>query len=244
MQAPIDEQRHLVEIAELDARIAGLRHKDKHLPEQESLDELREQRRTAAGGAARARIRLEDAERAHKKMLSELSDLDKRAAQAAAIDEASLPTATARRDAAHEKGAVARLIEDLKAQLGELATAREAGEADVAHHGATLDQLDSKIATAEIARLHAIHDVGASLESAQSRRADLAAQVSAELMAEYEHIARERGAGAGELHPHRCGACQMELDRATIAEFHEVPADTVIHCPECGAILVRLKGAQ
>ena len=139
---------------------------------------------------------------------------------------------------------MARLTEELKAQLGNLETAREAGEADVAHQGAMLDQLDSKIATAEIARLHAIHDVGASLESAQSRRAALAAQVSAELMAEYERIAAERGAGAGELHPHRCGACQMELDRATIAAFHDIPAGTIIHCPECGAILVRPKGAQ
>ena len=57
MYAPIDQQRHLIEIAELDARIAGLRHKDKYLPEQESLDALREERREVAGGAARARIR-------------------------------------------------------------------------------------------------------------------------------------------------------------------------------------------
>lgn len=243
MHAPIDEQRHLVDIAELDARIAGLRHKDKHLPEQESLDELRTLRREASGGAARARIRLEDTERAHKKMVAELADLDKRAARAADTDEASLPTASQRRDAAHEKGAVARIIEDLSAQLADLTTDREAAEADVAHHGAKLDELDSKIATAEIARLHAIHDVGDSLDSAQRRRADLAAKVSGELMAEYERIAAERGAGAGELHPHRCGACQMELDRETIAEFQSTAANTVINCPECGAILVRPKGA-
>lgn len=244
MHAPIDQQRHLIEIAELDARIAALRHKDKNLPEQASLDELREQRRAAAGGAARARIRLEDAERAHKKMLSELADLEKRAAKAAATDEASLATASQRRDAAHEKGAVKRLVADLSEQLGELATARDAAEADVDHHGASLDSLDSKIATAEIARLHAIHDVGESLDSAQSRRADLAAQVPDELLAEYQRIATDRGAGAGELHPHRCGACQMELDRSTIAEFHNTPIEQIIHCPECGAILVRPKGAQ
>lgn len=244
MYAPIDQQRHLIEIAELDARIAGLRHKDKYLPEQESLDALREERREVAGGAARARIRLEDVERAHKKMVAELADLDKRAANAETLDEASLPTASQRRDVAHEKGAVKRLVAELSAQLGELSTAREAAEADVSHHGASLDSLDSKIATAEITRLHAIHDVGESLDSAQRRRAELAAQLSTELMAEYDRIAADRGAGAGELHPHRCGACQMELDRATIAEFHGAPVDQIIHCPECGAILVRPKGTQ
>ncbi|NED62422.1 hypothetical protein G3I15_16010, partial [Streptomyces sp. SID10244] len=37
----------------------------------------------------------------------------------------------------------------------------------------------------------------------------------------------------------RCGACRMELDRGTIASIGAKPADEVVRCEECGAVLVR-----
>lgn len=246
MHASNEKQRALVEIAELDARIAGLRHRDRHLPEQESLDALRAERAEAASGAARARIRLEDIDRARTKTVGDLESLDKRAARAAATELGPNSSAGDRREIENERGAVRRLVEDANAQLHELTERREALAADVAHHGAVLDDLDSRIATAEMTRLHALDDLGASLASSQRRRAELATQVPSDLLAHYETLAADRGAGAGagELAGNRCGACRMELARSSVAEINATPLDEVLHCPECGAILVRPAGAR
>lgn len=244
MKAPIETQRLLVEVADLDARIAGLRHRDRHLPEQETLDELRAERTAAAGGAARARIRLEDVDRARSRLLGDRESLDKRAARADATELGAGSSAGDRRELANEKGAVRRLIEETEQALADLTEERDAAAADVAHHGALLDELDSRIATAEITRLHAMDDLGASLGSTQHRRAELVEKIPAEIFADYESIAAERGAGAGLLAGGRCGACHMELARSAVAEIAASPLDEVVHCPECRAILVRPAGTE
>ena len=39
----------------------------------------------------------------------------------------------------------------------------------------------------------------------------------------------------------RCQACRLELDRTAISELRAAPDDEVVHCEECGVILVRTK---
>ena len=47
--------------------------------------------------------------------------------------------------------------------------------------------------------------------------------------------------GAALLQARRCGACRIELDRGEIARIAAAADDEVLRCPECGAILVRIK---
>ena len=41
------------------------------------------------------------------------------------------------------------------------------------------------------------------------------------------------------LRARRCGGCRMEIDRAEIERIASAPPEEVVHCEECGAILVR-----
>ncbi|MGZ4556557.1 MAG: C4-type zinc ribbon domain-containing protein, partial [Mycobacteriaceae bacterium] len=72
-------------------------------------------------------------------------------------------------------------------------------------------------------------------------RAGLVGEFPADLLAVYERQRASRGAGAALLQARRCGACRMELDRNLIARFAASPAELVLRCEECGAILVRTK---
>ncbi len=48
--------------------------------------------------------------------------------------------------------------------------------------------------------------------------------------------------GAGLLQGRRCGACRIEIDRGELARISAAAEDEVLRCPECGAILLRVKG--
>ena len=55
---------------------------------------------------------------------------------------------------------------------------------------------------------------------------------------------RTAGPGAALLQGRRCGACRIEIDRGELARISAAADDEVLRCPECGAILLRLKGAS
>ena len=51
--------------------------------------------------------------------------------------------------------------------------------------------------------------------------------------------AQQHGVGAALLRQRRCQACRLELDRTAVSELRAAPADEIVHCSECGVILVR-----
>jgi predicted nucleic acid-binding Zn-ribbon protein len=67
--------------------------------------------------------------------------------------------------------------------------------------------------------------------------------VPADVLAAYERRREQRGVGAAPLVARRCQACRLELDRTAIAELKAAPADELVHCEECGVILVRTAGS-
>jgi predicted nucleic acid-binding Zn-ribbon protein len=58
----------------------------------------------------------------------------------------------------------------------------------------------------------------------------------------YERQRARGGAGAGQLQGRRCGACRIEIDKGELARISAAAEDDVLRCPECGAILLRVKG--
>jgi predicted nucleic acid-binding Zn-ribbon protein len=67
--------------------------------------------------------------------------------------------------------------------------------------------------------------------------------LDADLVALYERQRTRGGAGAGALQGRRCGACRIEIDKGELARISAAAEDEVLRCPECGAILLRVKGA-
>jgi predicted nucleic acid-binding Zn-ribbon protein len=83
------------------------------------------------------------------------------------------------------------------------------------------------------------------IEATRAQRAasreQLAAAIDAELLALYERQRASAGVGAGPLRGGQCGACRIEIDRGELARFSAAPPEEVLRCPECSAILLRVK---
>jgi len=107
----------------------------------------------------------------------------------------------------------------LEARLGELA---EEGE-----------RLEAALLQAEAAIEEELTAVG-------GRRQDAAAGVAPDLLADYEQL-RERlgGVAVARLTGSVCGGCHLGLSAAEVDRIKKQPPDALVHCDECGRLLVR-----
>ncbi len=239
MKADPHDQRRLVDIADLDLRLASLEHRRSQLPEQTTLDELEAERRAATESVARARIHLEDLDRALTKLRSDLEAVRRRRAADSDLLAKGGLSERQTTELDYELRSLARRQEALEGELGELGERHEAMEADVRHSGAIVTDLDARIGMAATLRDTALAELEDAVTETMAERARDAETVPADLLDHYTRSAAEAGRGAAILNGGRCSACAMDLDRSTVSAFRSAPADEVLNCPECGVIVVR-----
>ena len=239
MKADPHAQRRLVDLADLDLRLAALTHRRRELPEQVALDELQAQRRAAAESAARAQIHVEDLDRALAKLRSDLDAVRKRRANDSDLLASGGVSERQSTELEYELRSLARRQETLEGELDELTERHEAMVADVRHSGAVVTDLEAQIEKATAVRDRALAELEDAVTETIAERAREAEEVPAELLQCYMRSAEAAGVGAAVLNGARCSACAMDLDRSTVSAFRSAPADDVLNCPECGVIVVR-----
>lgn len=239
MKADPHAQRRLVDLADLDVRLAALTHRRRELPEQVALDELQAERRAAAESAARAQIHVEDLDRALAKLRSDLDAVRKRRANDSDLLASGGVSERQSTELEYELRSLARRQETLEGELAELTERHEAVVADVRHSGAVVTDLEAQIERATAVRDRALAELEDAVTETIAERAREAEEVPADLLQYYMRSAEVAGVGAAVLNGARCSACAMDLDRSTVSAFRSAPADDVLNCPECGVIVVR-----
>lgn len=237
MNASPEHQRTLLDISDLDRRIAQAERARTQPTQAARITELvairQEQLRelTALTGTR------DDARTELTRLESDVAVVEQRRAR----DADRLATSTNPKDAQaleHELASLARRQSDLEdAQLDVMARLEDA-EAAVAAQQALIDTT-----TAEGSSLtaQAKADVAAATElgvQLARDRAAVAETVPAELLAEYSRRA-VKSAGAALLTRGTCEGCRMMLPGTDLNDIRRAPEDLVVSCPECGCILVR-----
>lgn len=78
------------------------------------------------------------------------------------------------------------------------------------------------------------------LEQERGRRAEAAAGIPEELLTHYESLrARLGGVAASRLVGVSCSGCNLSLSAVFLDEIRHLPPDALVHCDECGRILIR-----
>ena len=239
MKADPTLQRRLVDLADLDLRLAGLSHRRSALPEQATVDDLEAQRRAAVESAARARIHVEDLDRAIAKLRSDLDAVRRRRANDADMLATGGISERQASELEYELRSLVRREGALEGELAELEERLEAVNADVRHSGALITDLDARLGMARTVRDTALAELEDAVTETTAERARSAEDIPADLLDLYVRSAESSGVGAAILNGGRCSACAMDLDRRTISVFRSAPKDEVLTCPECGVIVVR-----
>lgn len=237
MNASPEHQRILLDVADLDRRIAqadrartkpsqGARITELVAIRQEQLREL-----TALTGTR------DDVRTELTRLETDVSLVEKRRAR----DAERLATATNPKEAQaleHELASLARRQSDLEDIELDVMGRVEDADAAVAAQQALLDTTtaEGSALTAQAkADVAAATELGAQL--ARDRDA-VTASLPAPLLAEYTRRAAN-SAGAARLSRGTCEGCRILLPGTDLNDIRRAADDAVVFCPECGCILVR-----
>jgi uncharacterized protein len=241
MKAEVIHQRSLLELAELDAELSRLEHRAKNLAEQQQLEEARARHRDANDRLAAVQIALEDLDAQVAKFESEIDSVRQREDRDRSLLAAGTIDAKQLTDLQHELQTLERRQASLEDSLLEVMERREELQADHTAELAKIDELQERMTDAQRVSDHARAELDQLRHQSASRRDQLVAGTDADLVALYERQRSHGGAGAGLLQGRRCGACRIEIDRGELARISAAADDDVMRCPECGAILLRVK---
>jgi predicted nucleic acid-binding Zn-ribbon protein len=240
MKAEVSQQRSLLELSKVDAELSRADHRAKHLAEQQRFEAVQAEHSAANDRLAVLRIALEDLDAQAAKLESEIDSVRQREDR----DRALLDSAGSARqitELQHELETLQRRQSSLEDSLLAVMERREQLQADQATELAGIDDLQNALTAARQERDTALVELDGQRAQSAARRAELIAELDAELVALYEKQRARGGTGAGALQGHRCGACRIEIDRGELARIAAAPEDEVLRCPECGAILLRVK---
>jgi uncharacterized protein len=110
----------------------------------------------------------------------------------------------------------------------------------LASEAAAIAEIDDEIERVRVTLSE--HEVEVDAEAAEvaAARASLVAGVSEALLAEYERLRPLHGGVAvARLSGPTCLGCHISLAAAEVDRLRREPADAIVHCPDCGCLLVR-----
>lgn len=244
MKAEVVQQRSLLELAELDAELSRVEHRAKNLPEHRQLEEIQANHRDANDRLAALQIALEDLDTQVAKFESEIDSVRQREDRDRSLLASGTIDAKQLTDLQHELETLERRQSSLEDSLLEVMERREELQGSQAGELANIDELQKNLGDAQKACDDALGEIEQLRHQSASRRDELVAGLDADLVALYERQRSHGGPGAGPLQGRRCGACRIEIDRGELARISAAAEDEVLRCPECGAILLRVKGAD
>jgi len=243
MKAEVVQQRSLLELADVDAELSRIDHRGKNLPAQQQLEEAQTAHREANDRLAAVQIALEDLDGQVAKFESEIDAVRQREDRDRALLAAGTVDAKQLTELQHELGTLERRQSSLEDSLLEVMERREELQGQQAAALAEIDELQNKLTEAQRACDAARDEIDQLRHQSVSRRDELVSVLDPDLVGLYERQRSRGGAGAGRLQGRRCGACRIEIDKGELARISAAADDEVLRCPECGAILLRVKGA-
>lgn len=231
----------LLDLQAYDTKVDQHRHRRATLPERTELATL--ERELAALDAEIAGVRAE-----RDALAREEKRVEDEAASVAAKAEAE--------DKRLYSGTVtaAKELQALQDEIAALQRRQRALEDEALELMVQIEPLDERLAglDAKRAELHgraeAVRtriaelegEIGAEIAQVEAERAEVAQTVPGPLLAEYESLRKRLGGIAvAKLEGGACRGCHLQLSAVELDRIKKLPRDEIVHCEECGRILVR-----
>jgi predicted nucleic acid-binding Zn-ribbon protein len=232
-------QRQLLDLAKVDAELARVEYRRRTLPELVEIATAEKAVRARKDALVAVQTAASDLDREVTRQEREVESVRARGDRDRKLMASGSVSAKQLTDLEHELATLQRRQGALEDDLLELMERREALELDAQRTGAEVDKAEQELADAQRRRDEVLADLDATEARRGADRAALLPRFPEPLLALYDRVRQQKGTGASLLRARRCGACQLELDRNTVAEIKAAPEDEVVRCDNCGAILVR-----
>ena len=239
MKAEPALQRRLLDLAEVDAELSRLAHRRRTLPELAELTDAEAAVRTARDKLVEVETSAGDLDRDIRRLERDVEAVRARTTRDNQLLAGTGIAAKQAADLQHELETLQRRQGVLEDEQLEIMEQREAVEMDVELSRGEVGAAEKRVVEITERRDSALADLDAAESGRRRARTEAAAAIPAELLAAYDKRRASQGVGAALLLARRCQACRLELDRTAISELKAAPDDEIVHCEECGVILVR-----
>ncbi|MBW0092913.1 hypothetical protein I4I73_27140 [Pseudonocardia sp. KRD-184] len=239
MRAEPAVQRRLLDLAGVDTELTRLNHRRTSLPEHAQLTAAEAAVRAAKDAVVEAETNAGDLDRDIRRIERDVEGVRTRTARDNQLLAGTGIGAKQATELQHELETLARRQSVLEDEQLEIMEQREALEGHLGHARATLEAAEKEIAAILERRDEALLDIGTAEAGRRRAREEVVATLPEELLAAYERRRAQQGTGAALLLARRCQACRLDLDRTAISALKAAPPDEIVHCEECGVILVR-----
>ena len=231
------DQRRLLDLADLDARITRSDSARKNPPQAARVNELLARRQELTQELTTRLNARDDLKAELSRIESDVALVDARRAR----DTARLATSSNPKEAQgleSELTSLARRKNDLEDAELDVMDRLEQADAAVAEQEAVIAETNAEGGRLSAEGKQAVAQADADFQQATRDRAAVAGGLPADLVAMYDRIS-QRTRGAALLRRNTCEACTMVLSGTDLQSIRQASDDSVLTCPECGAILVR-----
>ena len=239
MKADPADQHRLLDVQEADTRLAQINHRLATLPEAAQAAALEGELVAHDAQLTAARAAAEEVHGELAAAEAEVTSVRERATRNRSRLDAGQGTAKDLQALTTDLEALARRQDELEEVELEVMERAEEADSRVAALEAEREPLVARLDEASAAAASAAEVLEEERAQVQTRRDDLAAGISAELLALYEKIRTSSGTGAAALRARRCEGCHLELGASDLDRVKRAAADDVVRCEECRRILVR-----
>ena len=224
-----------------DSAADRLRHRRATLPERAEL----ETRRAAHADLERRRVEVTDQRDAELREEKRLDDEVRALEAKAKAEDTRMYSGTI--SSPRELQAMQADIDQLRRQAAEredqeleVMVRREALDAEVAEVEAAQAAVLGEMAALQAAIETQEREIDAELAVEEAARAALLPSIPDGTLRLYEQLrTKNRGVGAARLVGMNCQACHLALPATEVDRIRRLPADELVQCEHCGAILVR-----
>ena len=232
---------HLLQIQDRDKSIAALRHQKSNLPERQEIADLLEALSTLQKKKDFVSKELISKEDDQQRLEDEVNAIEERVSE----QEANLYSGevSAIKDLQAIQGDIAGLQERKRLVEDQIIVVME----QIEPLKTLFDQLEieektntEQQAELEAALLRKEQSIEKQIEDVEAERSELALDTSPALLEIYEKIRKQSGnIAVAQLNAMTCKGCHLDLPAVEVDRLKKLPPDQLVHCEECGCILVR-----
>ncbi len=232
---------HLLQIQDRDKSIAALRHQKSNLPERQKIADLLEALSTLQKKKDFVSKELISKEDDQQRLEDEVNAIEERVSE----QEANLYSGevSAIKDLQAIQGDIAGLQERKRLVEDQIIVVME----QIEPLKTLFDQLEieektnsEQQAELEAALLRKEQSIEKQIDDVEAERSELALDTSPALLEIYEKIRKQSGnIAVAQLNGMTCKGCHLDLPAVEVDRLKKLPPDQLVHCEECGCILVR-----
>jgi predicted nucleic acid-binding Zn-ribbon protein len=241
VKASPEAQLQLLELAELDAELSRLDHRQRGLPEHAELERLELRDAELRDALAALAAREGDLRREQAKSEADVEQVRTRIERdRTRLDAGQVSSPRELENLQSEISSLLRRQSDLEEIVLDVMERRESADAERRSAEAEREQISAEQLTVTARRDTALAELAELAGKAADRRGAVAADVPPDLLDLYQRLrAQHDGVGAAALRRGRCEGCHLSLNTVELNAIRAAGPDEILRCEECRRILVR-----